>query len=209
MLLSLKYDIHLSHFWCLFTREVRPRILNIDPTEYMFKLALINRKYEEVLHMVRNAKLVGQSIISYLKAKGSGYLKKQNMHSIHVIEMVPIVVSSGYPEVALHFVKDEKTRFALALECGNLDVALESAKAMDDKAVWEKLGEMALKQGNHQVVEMCYQRTKSFDKLSFLYLITGNLEKLRKMMKIAEIRKDTSSHFQNSLYLGDVKERVR
>ena len=123
--------------------------------------------------------------------------------------MVPILVSSGYPEVALHFVKDEKTRFALALECGNLDVALESAKAMDDKAVWEKLGEMALKQGNHQVVEMCYQRTKSFDKLSFLYLITGNLEKLRKMMKIAEIRKDTSSHFQNSLYLGDVKERVR
>ena len=131
------------------------------------------------------------------------------MHCIHVIEIVPIVVSSGYPEVALHFVKDEKTRFALALECGNLDVALESAKAMDDKAVWEKLGEMALKQGNHQVVEMCYQRTKSFDKLSFLYLITGNLEKLRKMMKIAEIRKDTSSHFQNSLYLGDVKERVR
>merc|ERR1719245_492868 len=165
-------------------REVRPRILNIDPTEYMFKLALINRKYDEVLHMVRNAKLVGQSIISYLKAK-------------------------GYPEVALHFVKDEKTRFALALECGNLDVALESAKAMDDKPVWEKLGEMALKQGNHQVVEMCYQRTKSFDKLSFLYLITGNLEKLRKMMKIAEIRKDTSGHFQNALYLGDAKERVK
>jgi len=169
--------------YCL-DREVRPRVLTIDPTEYLFKLALINRKYDEVLHMVRNAKLVGQSIISYLKAK-------------------------GYPEVALHFVKDEKTRFALALECGNLDVALESAKSMDDKQVWERLGEMALKQGNHQVVEMCYQRTKSFDKLSFLYLITGNLEKLKKMMKIAEIRKDTSAHFQNSLYLGDVAERVR
>ena len=64
-------------------------------------------------------------------------------------------------------------------------------------------------QGNHQVVEMCYQRTKNFDKLSFLYLITGNLEKLKKMMKIAEIRKDTSGHFQNALYLGDVKERMK
>ena len=60
-----------------------------------------------------------------------------------------------------------------------------------------------------QVVEMCYQRTKNFDKLSFLYLITGNTEKLRKMMKIAEIRKDTSGHFQNALYLGDVEERVK
>ena len=51
----------------------------------------------QVLHMVRSAKLVGQSIISYLQKK-------------------------GYPEVALHFVKDEKTRFGLALECGNIEV---------------------------------------------------------------------------------------
>jgi hypothetical protein len=27
----------------------------------------VYRKYEEVLHMVRNAKLVGQSIIAYLQ----------------------------------------------------------------------------------------------------------------------------------------------
>ena len=53
--------------------------------------------FPQVLHMVRNAKLVGQSIIAYLQKK-------------------------GYPEVALHFVKDEKTRFGLALECGNIEV---------------------------------------------------------------------------------------
>uniref|UniRef100_A0A8C4XDQ3 Coatomer subunit alpha n=1 Tax=Erpetoichthys calabaricus TaxID=27687 RepID=A0A8C4XDQ3_ERPCA len=169
--------------YCL-DRECRPRVLTIDPTEYRFKLALVNRKYEEVLHMVRNAKLVGQSIIAYLQKK-------------------------GYPEVALHFVKDEKTRFSLALECGNIEVALEAAKALDDKSCWEKLGSVALLQGHHQIVEMCYQRTKNFDKLSFLYLITGNLDKLRKMMKIAEIRKDMSGHYQAALYLGDVSERVR
>ncbi|XP_040579551.1 coatomer subunit alpha isoform X3 [Lepeophtheirus salmonis] len=172
-----------SQVFCL-DRECKPRILNIDPTEYKFKLALINRKYDEVLHMVRNAKLVGQSIIGYLQKK-------------------------GYPEVALHFVKDEKTRFALALECSDIDAAMEAAKALDDKECWESLGEAALMEGNIQVVEVCYQRTKNFDKLSFLYLITGNLEKLRKMMKIAEIRKDTSAHFQTALYLGDVRERVK
>ncbi|KAI1229973.1 Coatomer subunit alpha, partial [Lamprotornis superbus] len=74
--------------------------ITIDPTEFRFKLALINQKYDKVLHMVRNAKLVGQSIIAYLQRK-------------------------GYPEVALHFVKDEKTRFSLALECGNIEVAPE------------------------------------------------------------------------------------
>ncbi len=39
-----------------------------------------------------------------------------------------------------------------------------------------------------QVVEMAYQRTKNFERLSFLYLITGNVDKLRKMLKIAEMR---------------------
>ena len=67
-----------------------------------------------------------------------------------------------------------------------IQIALEAARALDDKDCWEKLGEVALLQGNHQIVEMAYQRTKNFDKLSFLYLITGNLEKLKKMMKIGE-----------------------
>lgn len=33
--------------YCL-DRECRPRVLTIDPTEFKFKLALINRKYDEV-----------------------------------------------------------------------------------------------------------------------------------------------------------------
>eukprot|EP00731_Ephydatia_muelleri_P009629 Em0005g215a len=172
-----------GNVYCL-DRDAKTRVLTVDPTEYKFKLALINRKYEEVLHMVRNAKLVGQSIIAYLQQK-------------------------GYPEVALHFVKDERTRFSLALECGNIEVALESARTLDDKLCWDKLAEAALMQGNHQVVEMAYQRTKNFERLSFLYLITGNMEKLRKMAKIAEIRKDVSSQYHNVLYTGDVMERVK
>merc|ERR1711988_923254 len=141
---------------------------------YRFKVALVRRNYDQVLKMVQNENLVGQSIIAYLQKK-------------------------GYPEVALHFVKDERTRFRLALECGNTDIALESAKVLDDKESWEQLAAAALNQGNHEVVEIAYQRTKSFEKLSFLYLITGNTEKLKKMMKIAELRKDLSAHFHNAL----------
>lgn len=165
-----------NQVFCL-DREYKPRMLTIDPTEFKFKLALIHHKYEEVLYMVRNARLVGQAIISYLQQK-------------------------GYPEVALHFVKDDKTRFTLALECGNIEIALEAAKALNDKICWEMLASAALMHGNHQVVEMCYQRTKSFDKLSFLYLITGNLDKLRKMTKIAEIRKERSAQYHGALLLG-------
>ena len=66
----------------------------------------------------------------------------------------------------------------------------------------------ALRQGNHEVVEMSYQKTKEFERLSFLYLLTGNTEKLRKMLKIAEMRGDVMSRFHNALFLGDVAERV-
>lgn len=84
--------------FCL-DRECRPRVLAIDGTEFRFKLALLHHRLDEVLHLVRNARLVGQAIIAYLERK-------------------------GYPEVALHFVKDERTRFGLALECGNIEVLL-------------------------------------------------------------------------------------
>ena len=67
----------------------------------------------------------------------------------------------------------------------------------------------ALRQGNHQIVEFSYHKTKNFERLSFLYLITGNLEKLAKMLKIAEMRSDSMGRFHNALYLGDVRERVR
>jgi coatomer subunit alpha len=56
---------------------------------------------------------------------------------------------------------------------------------------------------------MAFQRVKNFDKLSFLYLITGNVENLKKMIKIAELRGDQMSRFHNALYLGDIEEQIR
>ncbi|KAJ3122455.1 hypothetical protein HK098_002828, partial [Nowakowskiella sp. JEL0407] len=167
-------------------RDAKLRVIAIDPTEYRFKLALNNKNYDEVLQIIRTSNLVGQSIIAYLQKK-------------------------GYPEVALHFVKDPKTRFELALECGNIDVAVETARAMDNPDCWNKLAAEALKKGNHQVVEGAYQRTQNFDRLSLLYLITGNVDKLKKMLKIAESRKSAGvmSRFHNALYLGDVEDQIR
>ncbi|ORX38221.1 coatomer WD associated region-domain-containing protein [Kockovaella imperatae] len=164
-------------------RTAKPRTIPIDPTEYRFKLALVRKNYDEVLQIIRNSNLVGQSIIGYLQKK-------------------------GYPEIALHFVQDQQTRFDLAIECGNLTVALEMARAVDREDVWERLGAAALKQGNHSIVETAYQKTRNFDKLSFLYLITGNVQKLSMMQNIATKRGDNMSRFQNSLYLGDIKARV-
>ena len=140
------------------------------------------------MNMVKHSRLCGRSIVAYLQ-------------------------SQGFPEVALHFVREPKTRFRLALACGDIEAAMESAFALEQQAesgrdIWGELGSEALRQGNHQVVEMSYQRTKDFDRLSFLYLISGDTEKLRKMLKISQMRNDIMGRYHNALLLGDASERV-
>ncbi|PKA59576.1 Coatomer subunit alpha-3 [Apostasia shenzhenica] len=172
-----------NNLFCL-DRDGKNRIITIDATEYIFKLALLRKRYDHVMNMIRNSQLCGQAVISYLQQK-------------------------GFPEVALHFVKDERTRFNLALESGNIQIAVASAKEIDEKDHWYRLGIEALRQGNTSIVEYAYQRTKNFERLSFLYLVTGNQEKLSKMLRIAEIKNDVMGQFHNAMYLGDIQERVK
>jgi len=156
----------------------------LNCTEYLFKLSLHKRQFNDVKMWITNGRLCGNAMIGYLKQK-------------------------GFPEVALHFVEDQQTRFNLALEYGHIEEARGAAGELDDTACWNRLGLEALRQGNQQIVEMVYQRTKNFDSLSFLYLITGNTTKLKKMLKIAEMRNDVMSRFNNALMLGAVEERVK
>ncbi|KAJ1674681.1 hypothetical protein EV182_002781, partial [Spiromyces aspiralis] len=151
---------------------------------YRFKLALIQRNYEQVISTIRDSNLVGQSIIAYLQKK-------------------------GYPEIALHFVRDKVTRFSLALDCGDMNTALETAKAIDKPQYWLKLSQEALRLGDIQTVEYAYQRLKDMNKLTFLYSITGATDELQKLSKNLSVTKNAAARFQTSLYTGDPEERVR
>ncbi|KAF4369616.1 coatomer subunit alpha-1 [Cannabis sativa] len=175
--------VSANTIFCL-DRDGKNRAIVIDATEYIFKLSLLKKKYEHVMTMIKNSQLCGQAMIAYLQQK-------------------------GFPEVALHFVKDEKTRFNLALESGNIQTAVASATALDKKDLWYRLGVEALRQGNAGIVEYAYQKTKNFERLSFLYLVTGNTDKLSKMLKIAEVKNDVMGQFHNALYLGNVRERIK
>lgn len=168
---------------CYLDREGNPGILPIDPTEYAFKLLLLRKRYDDVKRMISQNRLRGQSIIAYLQKK-------------------------GFPEVALHFVKDEKTRLALALDSGTIDVALEAAEVIGEPEAFRRLAAEALRQGNLEIFELCLQRTKDLDRLALLYVITGNFEKLAKVGKIAEARGNLAARFQIAMYLGDVEGRI-
>ena len=91
------------------------------------------------MQMVKHGRLCGRAIVAYLQSK-------------------------DFPEVALHFVREPKTRFRLALACGNIDAAIECALTLEQQSsgegggddwnhreIWGQLGSEALRQGNHQV----------------------------------------------------------
>ena len=115
---------HQKQLYCL-DREYKIRIISVDNTEALFKLALEDKNYPEVMNMIKHSRLCGRAIIAYLQDK-------------------------GFPEVALHFVDDLNTRFKLALACGNIEVAMNTAYEIGDDRCWHQLGVEALRQGNHQ-----------------------------------------------------------
>lgn len=104
--------------------------------------------------------------------------------------------------------KDPATRYELALECGNIEVALESAKILDKLEHWANLAKEAFKLGYVTVAEFALQRSKDYQRLNFMYLCTGQTDKLTKMRKIAEMRGDVMGRLLIDLWTGDYADVV-
>jgi hypothetical protein len=56
-----------------------------------------------------------------------------------------------YPEVALHFVDDHKTKFDLAIECGNIEIAMASAYEIDEDECWHKVCKLLVLPLDHNI----------------------------------------------------------
>ncbi|KAI9225050.1 coatomer WD associated region-domain-containing protein [Blastocladiella britannica] len=188
ILCTLEHPLYLAHVAndtvTAVTREHKLVRMPIDGTEYRFKYALITRQYSQVLHIIQNSNLLGQSIISYLQKK-------------------------GYPEVALHFVQDPATRLDLALECGQLDAAHEAAKMLNKPEAWTRLAKEATRHGNVALAEVAMQRVQNLSGLSMLYYTTGQRDKLAKMLAIAQHKGQPASAMHNAILLGSIEDRAR
>ena len=124
-------------------RGVSVLVLGIDPTECHFKLALQKGNSAQIENLITNSNLVGQAIIAYLREK-------------------------GHAAIALQFVKDPNSRFDLALECSNLQVAWEAAEIIDSPSIWNKLADEALQMGKTETALKAFALSKNSSKLNFL-----------------------------------------
>lgn len=104
--------------------------------------------------MVKHSRLCGQAIISYLQDKGfpevgdSAPVAKDKGEEgdigKSVVEgrtsKVVCLLWMSCMQVALHFVEDNKTRFKLALACGNIEIAMNTSYELADDQCWHQLG---------------------------------------------------------------------
>jgi len=166
-----------------FTRDGKLTKIDVNTEEYRFRAAVIDGKEDEVLTRANSGKIIGQSQLQFLR-------------------------DAGHPKIALHFIQDPKTRFCLSMESCDLSSALEAADNLQDKICWNRLADLSLLSGNIKIAETCYQRSRSYSKLAFLYTITGQMEKLKRLVKVMGVVGDGSGQYQAALVLGDVKARV-
>merc|ERR1719369_1704770 len=95
-------------------RKASVKVMNINNTEYMFKAAVINRKEVEMMSLIHSGKVMGQSMLQFLR-------------------------SAGRPDLALSFIGDPLSRFMLAVEANNLAAAMDAAMILDTSQAWDTL----------------------------------------------------------------------
>ncbi|KAJ6249225.1 coatomer subunit alpha [Anaeramoeba flamelloides] len=166
-----------------FDQNQKMYVTKIKSNDYLLKIALEEKKTSEINKLMKETKFPGHSMVGYLKNK-------------------------GYPNIALPLVKDPNIKFDLAILSNDLEVAFSLAKRLDNEIYWKRLATVAMKNGNIDMVEKCYQRSKDFGKLSFLYLVSGNTENLNKIYKICQKKNLPNLIFQNSLFLNSIEERI-
>lgn len=157
------------------------RQFRIDPTEAVFKLALAHGDMAKVEQLVQSGRLLGQSIIAYLR-------------------------QTGHPDIALHFVQDPFTRFELALESADLQVALEAARllsAASSRDCWIRLAGEAIKLGIISIAEEALRQAEDYGRLAFLNLVSGHKAGL---LEIANSSNDASVRLQCQIWLGETAQ---
>lgn len=153
--------------------------------EYSYRLSVLRGNLEGAQRVLELGDMWGSSTIRYLDAK-------------------------GFPELALKYERSQRGRFALAISAGQLDTALNAAMMIKEKDCFVELGSQALRLGNAEIAEVCFQRILGFEQLVFLYLVTGNFAKLKKFMTLTRGKlKNPILSYQIAVALGDAQEMIR
>lgn len=113
--MSIDDPMYLSYYKnakvYMITREGDMVVKSVNSAEYDFKIALKNRKINDVIRILKSNTLCGDQIVEYLKEENCA-------------------------DIALQFEKDTRVRFDLCLTSGDINKAFETAMELKEKDVF-------------------------------------------------------------------------
>ncbi|UKK02284.2 coatomer complex subunit alpha [Theileria orientalis] len=170
-----------KHVLYLINRQHRCFKHLLDSPDYSLKYSLLVNDLDTANTLINSGQLASRFTCSYL-------------------------IKDRRYELARKLLTDNVTKFYLSIQFGHLQHALSDAKEINNKALWNYLGDVSMELGNVTIAELAYQKSKQYNKLTLLYLTIGDFGKLRKMLNTCKIHNNKSLLLLHALYLGDMEE---
>ncbi|OHT05607.1 Coatomer subunit alpha-3 [Tritrichomonas foetus] len=131
----------------------------IEMSEVKLKAALIQSHSEDTAkRIIRENPPIGQAIMEF-------------------------AASHNRFDIASSLARDPKTKFELSLKSGDYKAAAAAADELNDPKYHKTLAQSLMNAGLFGMAESSLKKAKDFESLAFLYLISGESEKLSKLSK--------------------------
>lgn len=153
--------------------------LETDLTDLELKNSLLMNDLTKVKQLIKEKKFLGDSLTSFLLRK-------------------------GYNSLALQLSSDPEVAFYLALSAGNLEKAFNISRDLNSAEKYRLLSREAMRLGSPSLADMCLSLAGGGHRHLMHNLITGNSKQLEEFPA-----NDITHKFNNSLFLGDIRTRIK
>ncbi|KAK9848483.1 hypothetical protein WJX84_008248 [Apatococcus fuscideae] len=108
----------------------------------------------------------------------------------------------GLVSEALYIATDPDYRFELAVQLGELDLALSIAGESGTEHKWRQLGELALSAGKLEVAEQCLGKAKDLSGLLLLHTAKGSAQGMEDLVQTCQAQGRSNVAFLGNFLLG-------
>lgn len=122
----------------------------------------------------------------------------------HRTRVAHFLEKQGFKKQALTVSTDPEHKFDLALQIGDLDVALALARESENPQKWSQLAEVATAKNKFDLVKECLQRANDFGGLLLLATSTGDADMLKGLGEKSGEQGKHNISFLSQFLLGDL-----
>lgn len=122
----------------------------------------------------------------------------------HRTRVAHFLEKQGFKQQALQVSTDSEHRFDLALQIGDLKMAVELAREAENPQKWSQLAEVATSQNQFDLVKECFERANDFGGLLLLATSSGDADMVRQLGENGATQGKHNISFLSMFMLGDL-----